>query len=297
MGITIKEEFDWTPGASAVTKDIELSKAPIAALILRMRALGETDASTLAQDLTQFATYMYLVDGGDDITPRLSATEFYQYHCAFFNRIPPLQDGTKANNVMLFLRMIMPLGRPQVLSHNSLLPSIVDPLVGWNPKSTPYLHMEVPADSEIDARNYKIAVVYKDSPFKYSKKWTSWSSQTLSTAGYTDWVIGDRGLMLELFAFHTTEENTNPASDVPSILEVTMERKGKSVLFDGDVTNPLGALLDTNVMADDQYQYLCLSQAPFDNFANCVNLNLGETKLRVKGGVADAAKFAFSVIK
>lgn len=260
-----------------------------------MYALNETDASTLAEDLTAFATLMYLKDGGTRITPEWSATEFYQYHSAFFGRIPTLQDGTKANNTANYLRMIMPLGRPQVLSNASLLPSIVDPLVGWNPKGTPYLYMSLPADVAVDNREFKISVVYKQSPFRYTKKWTDWASQTLSTTSYKDWVIGDKGLWLETFAFHTTEENTNPASDVPTILTVNAERGGKDVLFDGDVTNPLGALLPSLTMLDDQYLYMCLSQAPFDNFEHCVRLS-AETKFRVKGGAADAAKFAFSVL-
>jgi len=294
--ITIKEEHTWTPGAAAAIKDFELQKAPIAAIIIRQVALNETDATTLAEDLTQFATKMYIKDGGTRITPEWSATEFYQYHAAFFGRIPPLQDGTKANNTLNFLRMIMPLGRPQVLSHASFLPAIVDPLVGLNPKGTPYLVLDVPADAANDNREYKILVVYKHAPFRYTKKWTDWASQTLSTTSYKDWTIGDAGLWLELFGFQTTEENTNPASDVPTILKINVERGGKDVLFDGDVTNPLGALLPSLTMVDDQYLYMILSQAPFDNFDMCVKLDK-ETKFRVKGGAADVAKFAFSVIR
>ena len=299
--ITIKEEHTWVPGSGAAIKDFELQKAPIAAIIIRQVALNETDATTLTEDLTQFATLMYIKDGGTRITPEWSATEFYQYHSAFFGRVPPSFIGTKANNTMNFIRMVMPLGRPQVMSHASFLPSIVDPLVGLNPKGTPYLVLSVPADAANDNREYKIAVVYKHRPFRYTKRWTDWASQTLSTTSYKSWVIGDKGLWLELFGFQTTEEHTHPASDVPTILTVNAERGGKDVLFDGDVTNPLTALqpqhvgLVTHGLLDDQYMYMTLSQAPFDNFDMCVRLSQ-ETKFRVKGGAADAAKFAFSVL-
>jgi len=270
---------------------------------LRLACLSETDAATLAELKTQFGTYLYLTDGGKDITPRWSLTELAMYQLQFFNRAPLWCNAGEADNKMGYYRVVIPLGRPQPNGSMSFLPAVVDPLVGWNTKSTPFLHWEVPADgNSVDNRTAKIAVVYKNSPFRYTKKWTSWATQTLSTTGYVDWIIGDKGQLLEIFAFQTTEENAALASDVPTIAEMTLERRGKSVLLDGDVFNLLTAMIDEgsagaeDITMLDDYMYLALSQAPLGDFSLCVNLNLGQTKLRVKGGVADAAKFAFSII-
>lgn len=292
-----KHLTNWTPGTGAVTKDFELAKSPIGAILLRMYALGAGAAATIAHFKTQFGTLIYVKDGRGDITPRWTLTELYEYHKAFFNRIPPYQDGTAADNKAAFLRVIIPFGRPCMVSHASLFPHMKDPLVGWNPESTPYLHVQVPADSDIDARTMQISVLYRQNPFKYTKKWTDWTSQTLNTSGPTDWIVGDRGRWLESFAFQTSEENATLTSDAPSILKVAFDRKGSSVVLDGDVFNPLGALLDSGIMTDDQYLYWAFSQRHGDPLSNCVNLDLGETKIRITGGVADAVKIASSVIK
>lgn len=292
----IKEEHTWTPGASAVTKDFPLAKRSIAAIILQMDMLGNSGAATIANAKTQLGTYIYIKDGGEKVTPEWSLTELYEYYKAFFGRIPPFQDGTAANDKLALLQVIIPFGRPQVLSHSSLLPSIIDPYVGFKPKNTPYLHVEVPADgNSIDTRHLKVVVVYFDKPPKFNKKWTDWSTQTVSTTGLTDWTIGDKGAWLEAFLFATSEYNATLASDAPSILDIQIERDSKAVLFEGAVPNILGALLDSDVLTDDQYLYMALSQAPFDNFANCVRL-IKETKFRILGGVADDVKAAFSVL-
>jgi len=284
-------------GAGAVTIDIELAKAPIHAIIIRNYALGSGAAGTVAHFNTQFGTLIYAKDGRGDITPRWSLAELYAYQTAFFNRIPPFQDGTAADNKAAFQRIIIPFGRPCMMSNASLFPTIEDPLVGWNPESTPYLHIEVPADSDVDARTTQISVLYKKSPFPWTKKWTDWTSQTLSTSGLKDWIVGDRGRWLESFVFQTSEENATLTADAPSILKMAFDRKGNSVVLDGEVYNPFGALLDSLAMTDDQYLYWAFSQLHGDPLSRCVNLDLGETKIRLLGGVADAVKVASSVVR
>jgi len=293
-----KQVKDWSLGAGAVSEDIKLAKQPLHAIILRMYALGSGAAGTIAHFKTQFGTFIYLKDGRGDITPRWTLAELYQYHQAFFNRIPPFQDGTAADNKAAFLRVVIPMGRPAMMSHASLLPAIEDPLVGWNPNGTPFIHIEAPADSDIDARTMQITAVYKTAgKFPYTKKWTDWTNLTLDTSGYVDWIVGDAGLWLESFAFQTSEENATLTSDAPSIRRLTFERAGKSVVLDGDVYNPFGALLDSGISTDDQYLYWAFSHLHGDPLRKCVNLGLGETKIRIKGGVADAVKLASSVLK
>jgi len=194
------------------------------------------------------------------------------------------------------LSLVIPFGRPQPFVHGSFLPALIDPHVGFKPVNQPYLHVEVPADGgTLDTRHMKVVAIYYDSPPRYTKKWTDWSNQTVSTSSLTDWTIGDRGLWLEAFLFATSSYNDTLASDAPSIKDIEIERLGKDVLFSGAVPNILGCLIDTTNVADDDYLYFCLSQAPFDNFANCVRL-AGLTKFRILGGVADAVKAAFSTI-
>jgi len=291
-----KHLTDYSPGAGAVTKDFELAKAPIGAIILRMYALGSGAAGTAAHFKTQFGTFIYVKDGDGDITPRWSLTELYEYHKAFFNRIPPFQDGTAADNKAGFMRVIIPFGRPAMMSNNSLFPVLEDPLVGWNPKSTPILHVEMPADSDVDARTMQITVLYRKTPFPYTKKWTDWTSLTLNTTGLVDWIVGDNGKWLETFLFQTSEENATLTSDAPSIKKITFERGGNSVVFDGQVFNPFGALLDSLQMTDDQYLYWAFSHLHGDPLSKCINLS-AETKIRIQGGVADAVKCSSSVIK
>ena len=294
----LKKEYEWSLGAGAVSKDIPLAKRAIAAIILNLDALGNTGGATAANMLTQFGTKIYVKDGGTKITPEWTGAELAEYMAQFFGRPygTPFQDGTAANDKMALLSLIIPFGRPYIGVHGSILPALIDPHVGFKPVNTPYLHIEAPADgSTLDTRHLKATVIYYDSPPKYTKKWTDWASQTVSTTSLTDWTIGDRGLWLEAFLFATTSYNDTLASDAPSIKEIEIERLGKDVLFSGAVPNILGALIDTTNVADDDYLYLTLSQAPFDNFANCVRL-AGETKFRILGGVADAVKAAFSVI-
>jgi len=295
MGLKHVLNKSW--GAGAVSEDIELAKAPIHAILLRMYALGSGAAALIAHFKTQFGTLIYAKDGRGDITPRWTLAELYEYHKAFFNRIPPFQDGTAANDKAAFLRVIIPFGRPCMMSNNSLFPTIEDPLVGWNPQSTPYLHIEVPADSDIDNRTTQVSVLYGKNPFQWTKKWTDWTSQTLSTSGLKDWIVGDKGRWLESFVFQTSEENATLTADAPSILKVAFERKGQSVVLDGQVFNPFGALLDSTQMLDDQYLYWSFSQLHGDPLSKCVNLDLGETKIRLLGGVADAVKVASSVVR
>ena len=296
----VKKEYDWTPGASAVTKDIELAKRPIAAIILNMDMLGAGAAATYANALTQLGTKIYVKDGGTKITPEWSLAELAEYQASFFGRLPTFQDGTAADNKLALLQVVIPFGRPSVFSHWSLFPSIIDPHVGFKPTNQPYIYFDLPADANsIDTRHIKVTAVYYDNFMpRYNKKWTDWSTQTVSTTSLTDWTIGDKGLWLEALLFATSEYNATLTADAPSIKDIEIERLGKDVMFSGAVPNILGALINplhTTPVTDDEYLYMALSQAPFDNFQNCVRLS-GETKFRILGGVADAVKAAFSVI-
>lgn len=292
----VKEEYDWTVGASAVTKDIKLAKRSIAAIDLQFTMLGAGAAATAGNALTQLGTLIYVKDGGKKITPEWSYAEWVEYFQLFFGMIPAFQDGTAADNKLAMQHLVIPFGRPTPYRHQSIFPTVIDPHVGFKPVNQPYLHMSMPADANsIDNRQVKVTVFYHDIAPRYNKTWTDWSSQTVSTSSLTDWTIGDRGLWLEAMLFATSAYNDTLTSDAPSIKDIEIERLGKDVLFSGAVPNIFGALLDTTVSIDDDYTYFTLSHAPFDNFANCVRLN-GETKFRILGGVADAVKAAFSVL-
>lgn len=290
----IKEQQTWTPGAAAVTKDFELAKRPLHAVTLQWDMLGAAAAATQANALTQCGTKIYLKDARGDVTPQWSMAELLQYQELFTGKNVPFQDGTAADNKLALNPITLFCGRP---NRNAGFPlEALDPLVGYNPKGTPFLHVEVPADgNSIDNRHLKITPYYADQPFQYDKRWTPWTSQTVSTTGLTDWIVGDRGLWCEWLLHETSSYNDTLTSDAPSILDIEIERGGKDVLFDGAVPNILGSFLDDDTHADDDYKYVNLSQAPFNDFRNCVNL-FAETKVRVLGGVADAVTMAFSVL-
>ena len=250
----IKEQHTWTPGAAAVTKDFELAKRPLHAVILQWDMLGAAAAATLANALTQCGTLVYLKDARGDVTPQWSATVLEQYQQLFTGKNTPFQDGTAADNKLALFQQIIPMGRP-MLGHDNPFPyGLLDPYVGYNPKGTPFLHVSVPADANsIDTRHLKIVPIYGDAPFAYDKRWTPWTSQTVSTTGLVDWIVGDRGLWLESLIFATSGYNGTLTSDAPSILDLEIERGGKDALFDGAVPNVLGALLDDDTHADDNY--------------------------------------------
>ena len=187
----IKEQHTWTPGAGAVTKDFELAKRPLHAVILQWDLLGNSAAATLANALTQCGTLIYLKDARGDVTPQWTAAELVKYQEAVLGKNVNAQNGTAANDVALFLQMILPMGRPMVGGNSPFPIGLLDPYVGYNPKGTPFLHVSVPADGgTLDTRHLKIVPVYGDAPFAYAKRWTPWTSQTVSTTGLTDWIVG-----------------------------------------------------------------------------------------------------------
>lgn len=292
-----KTEYIWTPGAGAATKDIPLGNAPIAAVYLDWYMLGQGAAATIANALTQCGTLLYLVDGSADITPEWTAAQLYEYHNHFFGRIATFQDGTAADNKAAYLGLVLPLGRPQILADSSFL-GLVDPMVGWNPKSNPHLHIEVPADgSAIDGRKLKVTVLYANAPFPFTKRWTKWASQTLSTSAFTAWDLPDAGSLLEGLMYQTSARNGTLTSDAPTLDKFEFKRGGKSVLTDGEVDGSvLGALINSTPTPDDDYLYFALSRAPFDGFENCIMLSK-DTKFMAYGGVADALVAAFSYIR
>ncbi len=290
----IKEQQTWTPGASAVTKDFELAKRPLHAVTLQWDMLGAGAAATQANALTQCGTKIYIKDARGDVTPQWSMAELLQYQELFTGKNVPFQDGTAADNKLALNPITLFMGRPNKNAGYPL--EALDPYVGYNPKGTPFLHVEVPDDgNSIDNRHLKIVPIYADQPFQYDKRWTPWTAQTVSTTGLTDWIVGDRGLWCEWFMHETSSYNDTLTSDAPSVLDIEIERGGKDVLFDGAVPNILGSFLDDDTHADDDYKYMNLSQAPFNDFRNCINL-FAETKVRVLGGVADAVTMAFSVL-
>lgn len=293
---TIKQIDTWTPGAGAVVKDFSLPQGAISACILQWDMLGSGAAATVANALTQCGTLVYLKDGAGDVTPEWTAAQLYEYHNQFFDRICPFQDGTAADNKLALFQQIIPMGRPLQRGTSSLF-GLIDPYVGWNPKGTPQLHIDIPADgNSIDGRHLKIVVVYANKPFKYGKRWTTWASQTLSTTGYTDWIIADKGLLLEMFAYATSAYNDTLTADAPTLLKAKFERASKDVIFDGEIPNIFGCLQDVTPTPDDDFLYFSLSQGYDDDFSNCVNMNGAETKFRAYGGVADAFIATFSYL-
>lgn len=297
----IKQEYKWTPGAGAVTKNIELSKRAIAAVIISCDALGNTGAGTKANMLTQFGTEISLKDGGVKVTPAWSATQWNIYLKHFMGLDPLFPDGTAANNTIVTENIIIPMGRPLRGRQFGGVLDLIDPLVGFVPKNIPELYMSVPADGgTLDTRNLKVTVLYHDVVPKYNKLWTPWASQTLSTSTETWWKVGEHAkrMLLEMFLFQTTEWNTNMASEVPTILSWRLTKDGANILTDGNVSGQLlfATVDETFLAGDDQYFYFPLSFGPWDNLRNCIKMDK-MVKLGLLGGVADAATAAFSLIE
>jgi hypothetical protein len=295
MPAIIRQEHTWSPGASAITKDFTLKQMPIAAIVADWYMLGAGAAATIANALTQCMTKMYLQDGSEKITPEWSGAELYEYLSLFYGRIPPFQDGTAADNKGAYASLVLPMGRPQVLGNTGLL-NLFDPHVGYNPVNEPTLHVSVPADgNSIDARHLEITVIYNTRKFRYSKKWTDFTSQTLSTSAFKDWSMGSKGAALEVFLYQTTSKNDTVTSDAVGLSEFEIVRSGSTAIpiFDGKNSGRCLSALQGSF--DDDYMYLPFSHAPFDNFENCIALT-GKTYFRVHGGVAEAMKCACSRI-
>jgi hypothetical protein len=293
----IKNQIDTVDlTASAVVDSIELDRRPIAAIILNFAMLGSGAAATIANALTQCGTELYVSDGGRIITPKWSAAELYEYHNHFFNRIAPFQDGTAADNKLALLSMVIPFGRPNPFMGNSIT-SLVDPMVGFVPKAIPRLHYSTPADgNSIDTRTMKVSVLYYDGirP-SWSKAWTDWSSITQSATSYKDWLLPDAGRLLETFMYLTSAYNDTLTADAPTLLKWRITQKGTDVLTSGEVTNILGALLDSTPTPDDDYLYLPLMKFPVDDLSYTIPLT-PDTRFKTLGGVADALKAAFGII-
>jgi len=294
---SFKVEYDWTPGAAAVTKDIPLQRAPIHAVVAQWDMLGQGAAAVIASALTACGTIINLKDGAGDVTPKWTGAELYEYHNHFFGRIVPFQDGTAADNKLALMPLVIPMGRPSILANSSIV-MLADPMVGWNPQGDPFLHIEVPADGNaIDGRHLKLWVMYGDQPFRFGKRWTSWTTQTLNTSGPTDWILGNKGSLCEMFLYQTSAYNDTLTADAPTLKEFEFRRGANSVLTDGKVCNILEALINTTPTPDDDYLYLALSMSPMDDFGNCINMNNpANTIFRATGGVADDLKAAFSVL-
>jgi hypothetical protein len=283
-------------GAAAVTKNFELAKSPMAAIVLQYDMLGQGAAAVIASALTQCATTLKITDGGKDITPNWSGAEWYEYLSAFYGRIPPFQDGTAADNKLALLQFVIPFGRPLANVNPSLL-SVFDQQVGFMPKGTPQIELSFPADGNaIDNRHLKIGVVYMNTKPAYTKEWTSWSSQTLNTTGGIDWILPDTGLLAEAFFYQTSSYNDTLTADAPTLKEWNLTQAGKSMISDGKMFNMLGALIDTTPQPDDDYIYVPFAKYPVDDFSAMPKLG-SDTRFTAFGGVADAFKAAFSVLK
>jgi len=296
----LKQEYLWTPGASAITKNFELAKRPIAAIIITMDALGNTGAATRANMLTQMGTEISVKDGGTKITPEWSASQWDKYMKHFLGINPLFPDGTAANDTIATCHLIIPFGRPLRGRQLGGLLDLEDPLVGFCPKGVPELYMSLPADgSTLDTRNIKITVLYHDVKPKFNKLWTPWSSQTLNTATETWFNVGEdpKRLLLEMFLFQTTEWNTNMASEVPTIKSWRLTKGGNNIFTDGNVSGQLlFATMDEVIQVDDQYFHFPFSFGPWDNLSKCIRLDK-MVKLGILGGVADAATVAFALIE
>jgi len=289
------DEIDLT--ASAVVDSIELAQRPIAAIVLSFAMLGAAAAATLANALTQCGTLLYVTDGGEVITPKWTAAEIYEYHNHFFNRIPPFQDGTAADNKEAYLDLIIPFGRPKPIVGNGLF-NLVDDMVGFVPKAIPKLHYSTPADANsIDTRTMKVTTIYYDGiKPAWTKKWTDWSGITQSTTSYKEWLLPDTGRLLEVFMYQTSSKNDTLTSDAPTLKQWKITQKGHNVVTGGDVyAAPLTALLDTTPTPDDDYVYIPFVESPVDSLRFTLPLT-PDTRFKTKGGVADSLSAAFSVI-
>lgn len=282
--------------AGAVVDTIELDKRAMAAIILSFDMLGAGGAATIANALTQCGTQLYVTDGGNVITPKFSAAQWYEYYNHFFNRICPFQDGTAADNKLAHFELVIPFGRPNPFMGNSIT-ALVDPLVGFKPKANPLLHYSTPADANsIDTRTMKVSVLYYDGiqPL-WTKKWEDYSTITQSTTSFKDWILPSTGRLLELLFYQTSSYNDTLTSDAPTLKQLRITQKGTDVLTSGEVYNTLGALLDSTPTPDDDYLYLPLVKYPVDDLSFTIPL-VENTRVKTKGGVADALGFACSVI-
>jgi hypothetical protein len=293
-------KFKWLQsydmGAAATTKIFEMAKAPIAGIILQFDMLGQGAAAVIASALTQCITTLKITDGGVDVTPNWSGAEWYNYLSTFYGRICPFQDGTAADNKLALLSMVIPFGRPSANVNNSLL-SVFDQLVGFIPKGVPQIELSFPADGNaIDTRHLKVGVVYMNSSPAYTKKWTSWSSQTLNTTGGVDWILPNTGLLAEAFIYGTSAYNDTLTSDAPTLKEWDLTQAGKSLISDGKMFNMLGALIDTTPTPNDDYYHVVFSKYPVDDLNLMPKLG-PDTRFTAYGGVADALKAAFATIQ
>lgn len=202
----LKWTHTFTPDSGGETKVLELAQAPIAAIILAQDCLGSGAAATAA-NLNGLLTSMKVTDGGKDITPNWSGAEWAEYLAAFKGSVLNFQDGTAADNKLALQPLFIPFGRPLGTRHPSVL-SLFDPLVGFVPSGIPQIEMVIAADgSSIDNRHIKVGVLYYNSPPAYTKKWTSWAAQTLSTTGGKDWILPQNGQLLEAFLYQTVRRS------------------------------------------------------------------------------------------
>jgi hypothetical protein len=290
-----KWEHTYDMGAAAVTKTFQLAQAPIAAIILQFDMLGQGAAAVIASALTQVATSLKVTDGGRDITPIWSGAEWYEYMKAFYGRIPPFQDGTAADNKLALLQMVIPFGRPKANVNPSLL-SILDSDVGFVPEGVPQIELAFPADGNaIDTRHLKIGVMYMNNKPAYTKKWTSWSSQTLNVTGGIDWILPVSGLLSEMFLYQTSSYNDTLTSDAPTLKKFDLLQNSKSMITDGEMFNMLGMLEQSSVQLNDDYLYMPFVKYPVDDFSYMPRLG-NDTRFRAYGGVADALSAAFSYL-
>ena len=288
------DEIDLT--ASAVVDSIELDQRPIAAIILTCKMLGDGAAATIANALTQFGTSLYVSDGGRIITPKFTAAQWYEYYNHFFNKIPAFQDGSAADNKFAKVDLIIPFGRPIFGGNNGLL-GLVDPLVGFIPQAIPKLHYSTPADgNSIDTRTMDVTTIYYDGIVpSWSKKWEDYSTITLSTTSYKDWLLPDTGRLLELFLYQTSSYNDTLTSDAPTLKQWKLTQGGNNILTDGAIYNMIGALINSTPTPDDDWLYLPLVEQPVDSLRFTIPLT-PNTRFKAKGGVANALGAAFSVI-
>lgn len=283
-------------GAAATTKLFELAKAPIAAIIMQWDMLGQGAAAVVASAKTQCATTLKVTDGGQLVTPNWSGAEWYAYLSAFYNRIPPFQDGTAADNKLALMQYVIPFGRPSAIANPSLF-SMFDPQVGFVPKATPQIELTFPADGNaIDTRHLKIGVVYHNTLPAYHKIWSEWSAQTLNTTGAVDWILRTSGLLSEMFLASTSAYNDTLTADAPTLKDWNLTQADKSMLTDGKMFNMLGALMDTTNQPTDDYIHVPFSKYPADDFALMPKMG-NDTRFRAYGGVADALTAAFAYLE
>lgn len=283
-----------TVAAGGETKVYELAQAPIAAIVINQDCLGSGAAATVG-NLNGLLTSIKVTDGGELVTPTWSGTELYEYNAAFRGSLPPFQDGTAADNKLAMQSLVIPFGRPLATRHPSPF-SVFDPMVGLVPKGIPQIEAVFAADgSNIDTRHVKIGVMYYTYKPAYTKKWTEWSSQTLSTSGAKDWILPQTGQLLEAFMYQTSSYNDTLTADAPTLLKWDITQSGKSIVTDGEMFNMLGAMIDTNAQPDDDYIYVPFVQNTSMDLSLAPRLAT-DTRFLAYGGVADAFKAAFAKV-